>query len=430
MNVIINFFRTSGWRLKKFLFVRFFARKSIVVADDFLPWLGLSFSKLQGILRKKGIDAIPLSTIRSTSRSNSIDLKTHEFCRNLAQYPALVTLENCSPDNTHVYNELLDKWTKQLSNLVKDFFSFYEQVDLCGVVLVHGIEPTNAALRASAILASVPCLAIENTSRPNKLIWDNIASFACVDNLSRNYYFRYKNLVPITVALDYRDKFRSEYIKHKSEEHRSHNSVDSLSFSFKSKSYILFLGQVYTDAAVLNCLNDWSSPVELLEYVVDWCIDNGVELVVKLHPKELSGRDTIANKDYEKLTFRKITANHRLITKLNMCAYIDSENSLETVGLIKSSAIVVTLTSQAGLEAAILGKPVVIGGRSTYSGLGFTYDAPSPWLLNAQLNQAWSNKDLDYSFEASRYAYIYFEKYCIFKSEESLANLCISTFLQ
>ena len=262
------------------------------------------------------------------------------------------------------------------------------------------------------------------------VIWDNIASYACVDNLSRNYYFRYKNLVSSSTVLNYRDMFTSEFIRNKSEEHRSCRYNDCQSNELNQKNYVLFLGQVYTDAATINCLNDWSSPLELLEYVVDWCIARGVDLAVKLTPQELCGRDTITDKNYDKLTCRKIADNPRLATKLDKCAYIDSENSLDTVSLIKSSAFVVTLTSQAGIEAAILGKAVVIGGRSTYSGLGFTYDAPSPWLLDAQLSQAWSNKNLDLSFEASRYAYIYFEIYCINKSEECLADLCVSSFLK
>ena len=427
---IVNPFRASVCKLRRLLAIRLNSRKSIVVADEFLPWLGLSFSSLQSILRRKGVNAIPLSSIRLTSPSGSIDLHTHEFCRNIAEYPALVELEVCSPDISQEYNELLDKWTKHLSNLVSNITSFFKGVNLCGVVIVHGFEPTNAALRASAILSSVPCLAIENTSRPDRVIWDNIASYACVDNLSRNYYFRYKNLVSSSTVLNYRDMFTSEFIRNKSEEHRSCRYNDCQSNELNQKNYVLFLGQVYTDAATINCLNDWSSPLELLEYVVDWCIARGVELVVKLHPKELCGRDTITDKNYEKLTYRKIADNPRLATKLDKCAYIDSENTLDTVSLIKSSAFVVTLTSQAGIEAAILGKAVVIGGRSTYSGLGFTYDAPSPWLLDAQLSQAWSNKNLDLSFEASRYAYIYFEIYCINKSEECLADLCVSSFLK
>jgi capsule polysaccharide export protein KpsC/LpsZ len=427
---IVKAFRANVCKLKNLLAISLKPKKSIVVADEFLPWLGLSFLSLQSILRRKGVNAIPLSSIGLTSTSGSIDLHTHEYCRNIAEYPALVESEDCSPEISQVYNELLDKWTKNLSNLVSNITSFFKEVDLCGVVIVHGFEPTNAALRASAILSSIPCLAIENTSRPDRLIWDNIASYACVDNLSRNYYFRYKNLVANSTVLNYRELFTSKYIRNKSEEHRSCRYTDHQTNELNRQDYVLFLGQVYTDAATINCLNDWSSPLELLEYVVDWCVARGVELVVKLHPKELCGRDTITDKNYEKLTYRKIADNPRLATKLDMCAYIDSENTLDTVSLIKSSAFVVTLTSQAGIEAAILGKAVVIGGRSTYSGLGFTYDAPSPWLLDAQLSKAWSNKNLDLSFEASRYAYIYFEIYCIHKSEECLADLCISSFLK
>lgn len=404
-------------------------RSSLIASDSCFGWLGLDYNKFKAILNKKKIDVLSLSIIDAISNKDSCSLPQPELCRKLAEYPALVESEKCRPDKTVDFNECIDKWTGILSENIISFSSGLKAIRPKGIVLVQGFEPKNASLRAAALGQGFPCLALENTSRPDRLAWDNIAAFACVDNLSRNFYFRYRSFLSDKVICDYRTHFLAQYVHEKSEEHRSGSHSKNISLKSSPKGYIVFIAQVFTDAATLNCLSHWDSPLELLEAVADWCICNKISLVIKLHPKEKNGRNPVNGKKYSKLTLRKILDTPSLLKKLHQCTLlIDAENLYNTYKLINASSVVVTLASQAGLEAAIFGKPVVVGGRSNYSGLGFTYDAPSPWLLDAQMSRAFSSQNTDNSFEASAFAYIFFEKYCIPKTEESLAELCLAIF--
>lgn len=403
---------------------------SIIISDSHLSWLNLDFNRLQLILKSRKIKVIRLSSILSLPSKQTRHRIGDRFNHRLALYPTLVELEECSENSVCDGNNTLSRWKEYVSDYYNLFMAGLERCKPKGVVIVHGYEPCNASLRGAAIASALPCIAIENSSRADRLIWDNVSAYACIDNLSRNFYFQFKDFVEEKIIREYREKFITEYIRIKSNEHLPGSPLESnIKKKVCSQSYLLFLAQVYTDAATINCLNDWASPLELLGNVADWCIANNVNLVIKLHPKELNGRDPVRGNHYNNLTLRKIHGNPSLSAKLKQHALlIDSKNTANTFDLIKFSGIVVTLTSQAGLEAAIFGKPVVVCGRSTYSGLGFTYDAPSPWLLEPQLRQAWDNKNKDHSFTASLYAYIYFEKYCIPKNEESLADLCVARF--
>ena len=402
---------------------------SLIVSDSYFGWLGLDYEKFKAILTKRSIYVIALSSIKASSPEDSRGSCPQDLCRKLAEYPALVESEKCRPDKTLAFSECIDKWASLITRSIATISSNLKRIEPRGVVVVQGFEPNNASLRAASFLLSIPCLAIENSSRPDRLIWDNIASYACVNNLAGNFFFGYRHFVSDSEALAYRDNFTTETFCKKSEEHQSGSASRAQVKEAPETGYLLFLGQVFTDAATISNLCDWQSPLALIEKVVDWCVAKKVGIIIKLHPKEIKGRDTVTLKRYNNLTFRMINQMPLVQSKLFQCdSFIDSDNLLNTYDLIKSSALVVTLSSQAGLEAAIFGKPVVVGGRSSYSGLGFTYDAPNPALLEPQLDLAWSNKNSDHSLEASRFAAIYFEKYCISKTEEKLADLCVETF--
>jgi capsule polysaccharide export protein KpsC/LpsZ len=129
------------------------------------------------------------------------------------------------------------------------------------------------------------------------------------------------------------------------------------------------------------------------------------------------------------MTFRKIQADTALQEKLCECTcYIDCDNALNTFQLIGLAKLVVAVSSQSGLESALFGKPVVVAGSASYSGHGFAYDVLSPRLMTTQLDLAYSNRGVNHSHEASKFACIYFAKDCLSKIEESLAQLLDESF--
>ena len=104
---------------------------------------------------------------------------------------------------------------------------------------------------------------------------------------------------------------------------------------------------------------------------------------------------------------------------------MDFRNEADTYELIKRASAVVTLNSQAGLEAAAVGKPVVIGASCFYSGLGFAREAFTRALMEPALRQLISEGAPPGVADARRFLYIYFRKFCRNKSGQALADLLV-----
>ena len=105
---------------------------------------------------------------------------------------------------------------------------------------------------------------------------------------------------------------------------------------------------------------------------------------------------------------------------------IDHENQYDTYDLMQKSDVAVTLNSQAGLEAAIRGVPAVVAGQAFYGGLGFTLAADCPELLEIQVSRALGmdkQKRKELQSAAQIFTHIYFERYCIPKTPDAVANL-------
>jgi capsule polysaccharide export protein KpsC/LpsZ len=145
-----------------------------------------------------------------------------------------------------------------------------------------------------------------------------------------------------------------------------------------------------------------------------------LDLVVKLHPKEVHGLAPGTLQAYDRMTWRKMQESNLFVDFLkDQRVAVDSENNWDTYELIESAHCVATINSQSGLEAAIRGKPVIVLGEAFYSRLGFTNDWGLPALLDI-LGCEDLKIDLN---KARRFAYIFLEKYCVGKAPEDVANL-------
>ena len=144
---------------------------------------------------------------------------------------------------------------------------------------------------------------------------------------------------------------------------------------------ILYIGQVYSDSSVLFGIWNFKNPVEIIKVLVDYCINNDFQLIVKPHPKEKDLVDVLGNK-YDKLTFRMINKDKELAEKITKYGVVvDSENEYDTYSLIDYSDLCITINSQAGLKALIKNKDVILCGIASYGGLGFSYEAHNKDML-------------------------------------------------
>lgn len=307
----------------------------------------------------------------------------------------------------NLHKDVIGKWFFYAKTIITDFDRIFNSNTFSLVIVVNGHSLLDACLLAFAKKHNLPFLCIENTSNRHRIVWDDISGKVVTYNLAKNYFHKYKNIVNSQTCRSYVTHFKSTVFDNKNEEHIS--NVNNTQIPFK-KPFVLFLGQVYCDAALLFGIeDDFNNPVDIIKDTIGVCHNLDMPLVIKLHPKELEGKSPAVDRPYGSPTYNRIKKYE------SENVYIDYLNSYNTFKLIKSSQIVVTVNSQAGLEACLYNKPVLSYSNSFYSGLGFTYDYDNKQALNRHIeflikNNINVNKNLE---QAQNFFYIFFERYCI-----------------
>lgn len=132
------------------------------------------------------------------------------------------------------------------------------------------------------------------------------------------------------------------------------------------------------------------------------------------------GSATITHRPYDQLTLRKMRERPDLMAALAADdAVVDAHNQYDTHALVAQSDIAVTINSQAGLEATLLGKPTVVCA-DCYRGLGFTLDVAHHALFDILMHQA---RDFVVPYAAKYFAFIFYERYCRAKTAQGLVEL-------
>jgi len=284
----------------------------------------------------------------------------------------------------------------------------------------HGVEAVVA--RRCAVEFGLSLLAFENTALKDRIVWEPISGVTVNRNIARSMFWRYMDAVSPPVIKDFCDGIIASTKQNKQEEHASPEAEwkpDS------DRPVVLYLGQVYTDSSLLyGCYPDLA-PEQVVQSLYNWCETNGAQLVLKLHPKEATGAAPVTLRPYNKLTMRKLQAMFEGSDALDQSwVTIDSENQWDTYRLIEAADVVVTINSQAGLEAAIRGKNVVTSGRCFYAGLDFTTDVTSSaGMADAVSKCIESGYSKERHALAQKFFYVFFEKYCIKKQNRQLIEL-------
>lgn len=321
--------------------------------------------------------------------------------------------------------KVVAKWLDFFETGYREISALARAIRPHAVVFFQGYLAENAILRRVAIENELPFLAVENTAFEQKVVWDNISGLAVSRNLARNHYWKMEGLLSIPEC----NRFCENYLAGvKDNKHNDHKSPTSR-YAFPSRAAgslrIVFLGQVLTDASIIFGTRQDLAPIDVIKDLVRLTTDSQHHLVIKLHPKENAGASPLG-KEYASLTARRLSQSGVLNTS---SVEIDSENRWNTYDLIEDSDIIVTHSSQAGLEAAIAGKPVILCGEAFYRGLGFTIDAAS----RADLHQIISQFDIatyrseEPTTKARQFVYTFCKSYCISRSPRSLFRLLRDT---
>jgi hypothetical protein len=306
-----------------------------------------------------------------------------------------------------------------------------EQPDLLVIAQGHGTEA--AVYRYAAVLRGIRVLALENSLNQSRLVWDDVAGIAVNKIPARNYYWRWADLVDRAAAVEHVQRFLACIKQVKSADHASPQT--SWSGPVGARRRVLYLSNVLTDSSVL--FNSRAgSQIEAIKATARWALANDCTFVLKCHPLERSGNPgkrrgmPPAMLSYDGLTVRALREDRAfwdLVTQSGHCV-IDAENEFDTYGLIRQSDVCVTICSQAGLEALMLGKEVVLLGDAYYGGLGFTHDVQALTHLGQTLATALSpsgrRADPD---NVAAFFYVFDQIYCVEKSGDGLAALITRT---
>lgn len=308
-------------------------------------------------------------------------------------------------------------WANQLLRLSEQVSRMIKSMRPHGLVFFQGYLPDSAVLRRIGVQQEIPFLSIERSAFDKRLIWDNISGITVNRNTGRNLYWRHSDWVSNRTAGEFLDHYLEKCVLNKHKEHTSSKEVFRFPDLPIGRLRILLIGQVYTDSSILFGVRNEMDPLNVLMKIVGLCRQEGHLLLVKLHPKEDSGISPIGT-PYAKLTWRRIQQRfaHQDVRCDSSSLYVDHENRYSTSQLIQDCDVVVTMNSQAGLEAALMGKTVIVFGDAFYRDMGFTIDARdcqdiSYILLNLKHLTIGAE---EIRLRAAKFFYIYFH-YCSFE---------------
>ncbi|MFI0430076.1 hypothetical protein [Mariniflexile sp. HMF6888] len=388
-----------------------------------INWFNINQKKMELGFSSIGVQSYPIDEniyLNGFKNNNNAKLDIDETYLGIRLYD--LTIYNICNDliifkdelEFDLHREVISKWFSIAKIIIGDFDNIFSSNTFSLVIVINGYSLIDACLLTFAKKYNMPFLCIENTSNNSRIVWDDISGKVVTYNLAKKYFHKFKNKVSRQKAESYAIQFKSTIFCNKKEEHISNMNNSKIPFD---KPYVLFLGQVYCDAAQLFAIEDeFKNPVEIIKNTIDVCHDLNIPLVIKLHPKEIEGISPVVEKIYGLPTYNRIKKYE------SENVYIDYLNDYNTFKLIEESQIVVTVNSQAGLEACLYNKPVLSHCNSFYSGLGFTYDYNNKQNLNSNIehlikNRTVNNKNL---ILAQKFFYIFFERYCIENSMMSL----------
>ena len=166
--------------------------------------------------------------------------------------------------------------------------------------------------------------------------------------------------------------------------------------------HILWDGSFFYGEDLFEDYTEW-----LVETIKAACDNDRVQWVVKLHPAHVvkAERENYRGKPAELVALEGVVETLPEHVKL-----VHPGDSISTYSLLETADYVVTVRGTVGIEAALLGVPVVTGGTGRYDRRGFTIDSSSQEEYKARLAKLETYPPLtkDQIELAERYAYYVF----------------------
>ncbi len=400
----------------------------LAIAAD---WFNLDYAKLVRQCASKSISLRLAPPEDSSGEAANVDVTPENFMRftykGVPVFPAccyklcvdsrmpIDAISGCVPGIWAMVLEAMQRCMAQIDRDEQLFTSVRPDV----VLIPQGYHTRAAIWRYLAVTRGIRIIALENSMVGNRLIWENISGIAVNKLASRNYFWRWQDVVDQATADQYRDAYMASIKTLKSDQHVS-PSVAYLPAA-NAKPYVLYIANVLTDSSVMFNSRSGSS-IDAIRMTAHWAIRNGFGFVLKLHPRERPGHDPL----YENLTLNALKQDSefwRLLTESSDCV-IDGDNRYDTYSLIRGCRTCVTICSQTGLEALMMGKETVLLGQAHYGDLGFTHEVSDASLFDPVMRRATDPAlaKCDRN-QVARYFYVFNDLFCVEKSESGVLQL-------
>lgn len=399
----------------------------ILLNGSKISWFNIDLKTLQQKLRSVGIHSYTLREEKFLDYlgSNAESLKINEIYKGFRLYD-LTIYSICNEllifkDELDIdaHSHCIAKWFAAAKNAIEELDLIFQRNIFSLVLVINGHSLIDACFLALSKKYNYPFLCIENTSNKNKIVWDDITGKVVTYNLSKHFFLKFQKSLNKRNVSSYISTFLNSITENKKDEHLSNLERVDVPFI---KPYLLFIGQVYTDAAQLFAIeDDFLNPIDVIKTAIHTSHQLDLPVVLKLHPKEINGVSPIIDLPYDSPTYKRVSS----FKSENV--YIDYRNEYNTFKLIEQSRLVVTLNSQAGLEACLFNKPVLSYKNCFYSGVGFTVDYVNKKSLSKEIRNVVNNKNtINKNLgTAQNFFYIFFEKYCIDRSVGGLLHRLI-----
>lgn len=419
------------------------ADATVMVFED--HWFGVDYGGLREALARSGIRSVaarvPPESARADldlDRDNYRSLRVHgvplyDACVFDVCVACRVTADRLDPADAGHWR-VIEEHMRCAAAAARLVERWLDGVRPDAVVIPQGHVTICAVYRYLAVLRGIRVIALENSLNDRRLVWDDLAGIAVNKIPARNYYWRWSDLVDAATATDYVNGYLSSIKGAKAADHQS--PARRWSGAGSTRPVVLYLANVLTDSSVLFS-SRVGSQVDAIKAAARWALEHECTFLLKVHPRERPGSPLLrrafppAEFSYEGLTVQALREDQEFwqrLTTSDRCV-VDADNRFDTYDLIRQSDVCVTVCSQAGLEALLLGRETVVLGDAYYGGLGFTHDAQNIDQIGTALGAALDPASrLAAPARVAKFFYIFAQLYCVEKSTAGVASLIRRAF--
>lgn len=326
-------------------------------------------------------------------------------------------LRRGTDDNTLIYIEIYKKFISsaiKLYNIQKAVIQDYKP-DV--IVVINGLFYPGALLINIAKKKNLRCITYERGYMVDRLVFSEgiPAVLFPVDNIWSKY-----SMVPLTkdqnIELD--NYFNERILGSNSTIQLWDNpnlNLDSILLKYniccKKKIFSLFTNILW-DSAVIGCDIAFESMKEWIFETIKYFYNrNDCYLIIRIHPAEIK----IPRQETQEKIMNLIYERFGCLPEHIVLIGPESQDSSYTI--LGISDYILVNTSIIGLEAACLGKEVIVVGKTHYRGKGFTRDILIKEDYFKLLDESIRNNTSNNAFikdKARIYAYTFFFRYMIF----------------